>query len=169
MKNLKKTDIKSLSENPIKLFKNDWALVTAGDESSYNTMTASWGGVGELWNKDVCFLFIRPQRYTFEFIEKNDLFTVSFYPKEWHKALAFCGANSGRDVDKAKETGLTPLFVDGTTTFAQAKITLVCKKLAYQDMSPAGFLDSAIAANYADGDYHRVYVGEVVSCYVSEQ
>lgn len=168
MKNFKKISPKELSENPIKLFDNDWSLITCGDEHAYNTMTASWGGVGELWSKDVCFVFIRPQRYTFEFVEKNDLFTVSFYPEEYHKALSFCGSHSGRDFDKAKETGLTPLFVDGTAAFEEAKIILVCKKIACQDMDPNGFVDKSIAKNYAANDYHRIYVGEIVSCYIKK-
>lgn len=166
MENFKKINPRLLPENPIKLFAEDWALITSGDRESYNTMTASWGGVGELWNKDVCFVFIRPQRYTYEFVEKNELFTVSFYPKEYHKALAFCGSHSGRDCDKAEETGLTPLFVDGTAAFEEAKIIFVCKKIAGQMMNPDGFLDKAIEKNYAAGDYHKIYVGEIVSCYV---
>lgn len=166
MKNFKKISVKELAENPIKLFDDDWSLITSGDKNGYNTMTASWGGIGELWSRDVCFIFIRPQRYTFEFVEKNDLFTVSFYPKEYHKALSFCGSHSGRDCDKANETGLTPLFVDGSTAFEEAKIILVCKKIACQEMNPEGFLDPSIEKNYAAGDYHKIYVGEIVSCYV---
>ncbi|MGN1194852.1 MAG: flavin reductase [Acutalibacteraceae bacterium] len=168
MKNFNKISPKDLSENPIKLFDNSWSLIASGDQNAYNTMTASWGGVGELWNRDVCFVFIRPQRYTFEFVEKNDLFTVSFYPEEYHKALSFCGSHSGRDFDKAKETGLTPLFVDGTAAFEEAKIILVCKKIACQDMDPNGFLDKSIEKNYAAQDYHRIYVGEIVSCYIKK-
>lgn len=165
MKKLKKIEVTDIGENPIKLFRDDWSLITSGDENGYNTMTASWGGMGELWGKDVCFIFIRPQRYTFEFLEKNDYFTISFYPDDYRKALAFCGAKSGRDVDKAKETGLTPLFVEGTTTFEQAKLTIVCKKMAYQDMKPDGFIDETIKNNYAANDYHRVYVGQIVAIY----
>lgn len=162
---MKKISIKELKENPVKLFDDSWALITAGDEKGFNTMTASWGGIGELWNRDVCFIFVRPQRYTYEFIEKSDRFTLSFYGDQWKKALSFCGTKSGRDFDKAKETGLTPLFIDETTTFEQARITVVCKKIAFQDMSPEGFLDKSIEKNYAQGDYHRIYVGEIVSVY----
>ena len=162
MREIKATEIK---ENAIKLIGKDWALITAGDEKGYNTMTASWGGLGQLWNKDVCFIFIRPQRYTYEFIEKNELFTMSFYEEKYRKALSFCGTKSGRDFDKAKETGLVPCFTDGTTTFEQAKLTLVCRKLAFQDMSPEGFLDESIKDNYAQNDYHRIYVGEIVKAY----
>lgn len=162
MENFKEIKASEIKESPVKLFSKDWSLITAGDENGYNTMTASWGGVGELWNKDVCFIFVRPQRYTYEFIEKNEFFTVSFYNEEYKKALSFCGSKSGRDYDKAKETGLTPMFVDGTTTFEQAKLTVICRKIAYQDMKPDGFIDKSIDKNYAAGDYHRVYVGEIV-------
>ena len=161
----KKILIKDLKENAISLFDDRWALLTSGDKDSYNTMTVSWGMMGELWNKDVCTVFVRPQRYTYEFLEKNELFTLSFYPEEYKKALSFCGTKSGRDYDKAKETGLVPLFTDGTTTFEQAKLTVVCKKIAYQDMSPDGFIDESIKDNYAQNDYHRVYVGEILKVY----
>lgn len=162
---MNKINPKEIKENIISLFDDNWSLITAGDEKGYNTMTASWGGIGELWNKDVCFIFIRPQRYTYEFVEKNDLFTVSFYGKEYKKALSFCGTKSGRDYDKAKETGLTPLFIDGTVSFEEAKLTLVCRKIAFQDMKPDGFVDKTIDNNYKDGDYHRIYVGEIIACY----
>lgn len=162
---MNKINPKEIKENIISLFDDNWSLITAGDEKGYNTMTASWGGIGELWNKDVCFIFIRPQRYTYEFVEKNDLFTVSFYGKEYKKALSFCGTKSGRDYDKAKETGLTPLFIDGTVSFEEAKLTLVCRKIAFQNMKPDGFVDKTIDNNYKDGDYHRIYVGEIIACY----
>ena len=165
---LQKVDVNTLSFNPFQMIGKQWALLGAGDADKFNMMTVSWGGVGELWNKEVCFIFVRPQRYTFEFTEKNDLFTLSFYPKEYHKALSFCGSHSGRDFDKAKETGLTPLFVDGSTAFEQAKIVLVCKKIAGQFMTPDGFYDKSIEKNYAAGDYHKIYVGEIVSCYVKK-
>ena len=168
MKKLNKINVKSLKENPIKLFDDDWSLIAAGNESGFNMMTASWGGIGKLWGKDVCFIFVRPQRYTYEYLEKSDRFTVSFYDEEYKKALAFCGSKSGRDFDKAAETGLTPLFIDGTTTFEQARLVFVCKKVAFQDMNPNGFLDPSIEDNYAAKDYHRIYIGEILECYCAE-
>lgn len=164
---MKKINIKELKESAVSLFDDRWALITAGTENSYNTMTASWGALGELWNKDVCFCFIRPQRYTYEFTEKEDFFTVSFFSDEYKKALAFCGRNSGRDVDKAKETGLTPKAIDGSMSFEQAEIVLLCKKLAFQDIKPEGFIDPTIDNTcYAAKDYHRMYIGEIVKCYI---
>lgn len=164
---MRKIDIKELKGNPVSMFDDKWCLVTAGSEESYNTMTASWGAMGELWNKDVCFCFIRPQRYTYEFTEKNDLFTLSFFGEEYRKALSFCGSKSGRDYDKAKETGLTPVAVDGSVSFEESEIVIVLKKVAFQDLDPKGFLDGTIDEKcYPQKDYHRMYIGEVVSCYI---
>ncbi|MBQ7860920.1 MAG: flavin reductase [Clostridia bacterium] len=164
---MKEINIKELNESAVSLFDKRWALITAGNESSWNTMTASWGALGELWNKDVCFCFIRPQRYTYEFTEKEDFFTLSFFGEEYRKALVYCGKNSGRDVDKASETGLTPKAVDGSMSFEEAEIVLVCKKLAFQDINPEGFIDRTVDSTcYPDKDYHRMYIGEIVKCYV---
>ncbi|MBQ3137703.1 MAG: flavin reductase family protein [Clostridia bacterium] len=164
---MKKIDIKDLKGNAVSLFDDKWCLITAGVGENYNTMTASWGAMGELWNKDVCFCFIRPQRYTYEFTEKNELFTLSFFGEEYRKALSFCGTKSGRDFDKAKETGLTPMEIDGSVSFEESEIVIVLRKVAYQDINPEGFLDKAIDGNcYPQKDYHRMYIGEVVSCYV---
>lgn len=164
---MKKINIKTLKENVVSLFDDRWALITAGKEDSYNTMTASWGTMGELWNKDVCFAFIRPQRYTFEFMEREDYFTVSFFGEEHKKALGFCGKYSGRDYDKAKETGLTPMAIESSMSFEESEIILLCKKLYVQDIDPKGFIDESIDGScYPQKDYHRMYVGEIVAAYV---
>ncbi len=164
---MKEINIKELKENAVSLFDDRWCLITAGNEKSWNTMTASWGAMGELWNKDVCFCFIRPQRYTYEFTEREEFFTLSFFTEEYRKALAYCGRNSGRDVDKAKETGLTAKATDGSISFEESELVLVCKKLAFQDIKPESFVDPTIdSACYPDKDYHRMYIGEIVRCYV---
>lgn len=161
----KKIDIRDVKENFVSLLSDEWALVTAGDSGKHNTMTVSWGGVGELWGRDAAFIFIRPQRYTLEFVDSRELFTVSFFPPEHKRALAYCGAHSGRDVDKDAETGLTPVPLGGSTAYAQAKIVLVCRKLAKFDMDPAGFIDKSVEENYPDADYHKIFVGEIVETY----
>ena len=163
---MNKINIKDLQENAVSMFDDKWCLITAGTKESYNTMTASWGAMGELWNKDVCFIFIRPQRYTLEFTEREEYFTLSFFSEDYKKALAFCGRNSGRDCDKAKETGLTPMEIDGSMSFEESETVIVCKKLFYQDIDPDGFVDKTIDdVCYPEKDYHRMYVGEVVGCY----
>lgn len=150
-----------LEGNIMRSLGTDWMLVTAGSKEKYNTMTASWGGMGILWNKSVVFIFIRPQRYTYEFIESNDYFSISFFDRQWARALKFCGTNSGREVNKAKVTGLTPAFDEKAPYFEQAKLTVICKKMYFQDMSEAGIIDKDILQYYHGNDYHRMYAAEM--------
>ncbi len=164
----KEISIRDLDCNFIKMISEDWALLTSGTADNFNTMTVSWGGVGELWGKDVGFVFVRPQRYTYEFIERNGYFSLSFFGGEFKKELGICGSRSGRDIDKTEATGFTPVELENAVDFEQAKITIVMKKLAYQDISPKGFLDDSIMKNYANNDFHRIYVGEITKCYIEE-
>jgi flavin reductase (DIM6/NTAB) family NADH-FMN oxidoreductase RutF len=158
-----------LDENVFKLIGTDWMLITAGGMDSSNTMTASWGGLGVLWNKNVCFCVIRPQRYTYEFMEKSQYFTLSFFDSDYRKALELCGTKSGRDIDKYKETGLTPVRSGcGTVYFQEARIVLECRKMYFQDIDPANFVDRTIEDNYPGNDYHRMYIGEIVKCMVKD-
>lgn len=153
--------IKELNENPVKLIAQDWALVSAGTPESWNTMTVSWGGVGELWGKDVVFIFIRPQRYTKKFIDEQNYFTLSFFDDKYKEALKICGRVSGKDCDKLSMAGLN-VATDGEAVYpAEARLTLKCKKIAVQKLDNSGFLDESIEKNYAAGDYHYVYVGEI--------
>lgn len=158
----KNINIKELKESAPDLFDTRWALLTAGDKDAYNMMTISWGMLGELWNKEVCTVFVRPQRYTYKFTEKGDYFTVCFFPENMKKALAFCGSKSGRDYDKVKETGLTPCFEGDYIGYEEAEIIICCKKLYSQTLEKDGFVDKALAdKNYAAGDWHKFYVCEI--------
>ncbi|MGN0448113.1 MAG: flavin reductase [Acutalibacteraceae bacterium] len=163
---MKKINISDFDGNVFTLLKDNWALLTAGNKDSFNTMTVSWGAMGELWNKDVCFCFVRPQRYTYEFTEREEYFTLSFFSKEYKKALSFCGSHSGRDVDKVKQTGLTPVSLGESIAFSEAEYVFLCKKIAFQDMKPDGILEKEIDGKcYPEKDYHRTYVGEIIGCY----
>jgi flavin reductase (DIM6/NTAB) family NADH-FMN oxidoreductase RutF len=153
-----------LPDNPFKLIGADWMLITAGAPEKFNVMTASWGGLGVLWDRKVCYIFIRPTRYTYEFMEKSANFTLSFFEERFRKALQLCGSRSGRDTDKVKEAGLTPVNKDGLVYFGEARLVLSCRKLYYQDIGPERFLDPQIATLYPKKDYHRMYVGEIVTC-----
>ena len=164
---MKKIDIASITDNPFKMIGKDWLLITAGTEEKYNTMTASWGEVGVLWNKNVATIYIRPQRYTKEFVDSNDTFTLSVLPEEYRSALQFCGTKSGRDYDKAKETGLTPIEVDGSVAFSQARLVLVCKKLYEDVIKPENFIDKSIESNYPIKDYHTMYIAEITAAYLN--
>lgn len=141
-----------------------WMLITAGNKEKFNTMTASWGMMGILWNKDVATAFVRPQRYTFEFLEKNDYYTLSFFESKYKKQLSYCGRNSGRNVDKIKETGLTPIFDEQAPYFKEASTVFICKKIYGQFISPEGFIDIDLDKNYENKDYHKMYVGEIIKC-----
>lgn len=141
-----------------------WMLITAGNKEKFNTMTASWGMMGILWNKDVATAFVRPQRYTFEFLEKNDYYTLSFFESKYKKQLSYCGRNSGRNVDKIKETGLTPIFDEQAPYFKEASTVFICKKIYGQFISPEGFIDVDLDKNYENKDYHKMYVGEIIKC-----
>lgn len=163
MSDFKEITPREITDNPFKLIGSDWALVTAGSSEGFNTMTVSWGGVGIMWNKPVAFTFIRPQRYTFEFTEKNGFFTMSFFDESFRKALSFCGTKSGRDVDKVKETGLTPAFTDeGVPYFKEARLVLVCKKLYAQDLTEDSIIEPFVKESYNGDDYHKMYVSEIV-------
>ena len=163
---LKEFDVKTLSFNPFERINNDWCLITAGNKDSFNTMTASWGGVGILWNKEVATCYIRPQRYTKQFVDREDMFTLTFFPDGFRKALALCGSVSGRDHNKPAEAGITPLFIDGTVTFEEANLVLVCKKLFAQKMSADSFTDKKVLKTvYPEMDLHTIYVGEIVKAY----
>ncbi len=154
---------KDIQKNAISLISDDWALLTAGNENGWNTMTVSWGGVGELWGKDVTFVFVRPQRYTKEFIDNSEYFTLSFFDESYKDTLRLCGRKSGRDINKAEATGLEPIFENGTTYLNQAELVLVCKKIAAQEMNPDCIFDKRIIEdNYKNSDFHTSYVGEII-------
>lgn len=142
---------------------NKWMLITAGNEEKLNTMTASWGTAGVLWGKPVTFCFVRPNRYTYGFMEAGDYYTLSFYGEEYRDALRLCGTKSGRDMDKVAAAGLTPAFADcGAPYFEEAELVLVCRKLYTDDFKPELFCDPEIERNYPHKDYHRIYVGEII-------
>ena len=158
----KEISIEKYKDNIVTEFKNNKALLTAGTLRNYNMMTVSWGGVGELWNDDCIFCFVRPQRYTFSFMEENDYFSLTFFGGDENKALAFCGSKSGRDFDKAKETGLIPFDCGNAVSFKSAKTIFVCRKLAFLDFDPDKFIDDSIDdVNYEHKDYHRMYIGKI--------
>ncbi len=159
-----------ISDNVFKLLDKDWMLITAGRLDHYNTMTASWGHMGIMWNLPVAMAWIRPQRYTFEFAEKYDDFTLSFFTEEHRKALQFCGSRSGRDHDKAAETGLTPLATEaGNVFFQEARLVMECRKIYSDDLKKEKFILPEVAQkNYPKNDFHRFYMGEIVNAFVKE-
>lgn len=156
-------DIKTLEDNFFRRIGSEWTLITAGTPESFNTMTASWGGVGVLWNKNVVFSFIRGSRYTLSFVDSSEYYSVCFFGGSYMKELAFCGKHSGRDVDKVNATGLTPVFDEAAPYFAEADLVLICKKQYRQSMSADCFTDKEnVEKWYSDNDWHEIFVGEIV-------
>ena len=168
----KEKNIKEFSASPFVQIGTDAMLITAGDvekdKGNWNTMTASWGGFGVLFHKDVVFMFIRPQRQTKIFVEENSIFTLSFFPESHADIHKICGSKSGKDTDKAAETGLTPIFfkeepIAGAVSFKEANEIIICKKLYSQDMVPASFIDTESREKfYKANDFHCIYVGEIL-------
>lgn len=163
-----------MTGNPIGQIGREWMLVSAASSGDgvkcgvdYNTMTASWGGVGVLWGKPVAFVFIRPERHTFGFTENSNYMTLSFFGAEHREALAFCGKASGRDTDKAKECSLTPVFseVNGERSvyFDEAKRVLTLRKMYAGPIDPAAFADSSCMSFYEKDGLHKMYICEIVS------
>lgn len=144
-----------------------WLLLAAGNfaAGSFNAMTISWGSVGQIWNKPFFQVLVRPTRYTRGFMDSNDNFTLCVLPPEFKPALSIMGSKSGRDCDKVKEAGLTPIASSLVSApgFAEAELIVECRKMYWQDIDPAHFLDPGIQANYPKLDYHRIYFGEIVA------
>lgn len=166
---LQKIAPKTLTVNPFTLIGDQWMLITAGTPEHCNTMTASWGGVGVMWAEPSATCYIRPQRYTKEFIDKEELFSVSFLKDGHRDALKLCGSVSGRDHDKIKEAGLTPVFIDGVPAFEEADTILICRKMYRTSMNPADFIDKGADSKfYPEKDYHDMYIAEIVKAVVAE-
>ena len=156
-------DPKTLQENVFSLIGDKWMLITAGSGEVCNTMTASWGGLGILWGKPAATCYIRPQRYTKEFVDREEYFTLTFFGEEYRKALALCGSKSGRDTDKVKECGFTVKTAEcDAPYFEEAELVLVCRKRLAQEMDSANIPEDVKEAQYPNKDYHTLYIGEII-------
>ncbi len=143
-------------------FDKKWALLTAGDKENFNTMTVSWGGLGAIWGKPVATVYVRTSRYTHDYMDNNEYFTVSFYPEECKKTLGVLGSKSGRDMDKIHDSGLTAKELPQSVTFEEAEVTFVCRKLFKQRLEPENMVPE-VAKQFYEGDaLHDMYIGEVI-------
>jgi flavin reductase (DIM6/NTAB) family NADH-FMN oxidoreductase RutF len=170
MDKYKEVPIEQVENSVAKLMSEGWMLITAGNLKSFNTMTASWGELGHLWGKNVATMFIRPQRYTKEFVDREAIFTLSFFKEEYRNALNICGTKSGRDGDKVKEAGLTPVATaENSVAFEEAYMIIECRKLYAELFKPEFFIDKTIPETiYPTGDFHTFYIGEVVRVYIKK-
>ncbi len=153
----------ALDNNVFELVGQKWLLVTAGTKDKYNMMTASWGGFGILWNKPVCYIFVRPTRYTYEFMEQESVFSLNVLPENLKEILMICGTKSGRDLNKMEISALTSFSTElGNIGFQESELIIDCKKLYFQDIQPEHFQDQSIHNLYPLKDYHRMYIAEIV-------
>ena len=157
------TDAKEFVENPFRLIGNEWMLITAEKDGIVNTMTASWGGLGVMWNTNVAYMVIRPARFTKEFVDGADRFSLSFLDhRTYAKELGYLGSVSGRDEDKIAKAGLTVAYQDQVPYFDEASKVLICRKLFVQPMQPESFVDTEIGTKfYPEKDYHSLYIGAI--------
>lgn len=167
--NFQQIETKDLMMNPFQKISSEWMLISAKKEDKINTMTASWGMVGHLWGKDVVQVFIRPQRYTKEFVDNSDTFTISFFDGNYKKELGYLGSKSGRNEDKIAKVNFHPVEINDAVTFEEASLTIVCKKAYIDEFKEENFLNEAdIEKWYPAKDYHTCYIGEIVNVYANK-
>jgi flavin reductase (DIM6/NTAB) family NADH-FMN oxidoreductase RutF len=151
----------------IKMLNEDWMLITAGAPTAFNMMTASWGGIGVLYGKPVVTCYINPARHTYRLMETGDTYTLTFYTEAYRDALLYCGSNSGRDTDKVKGSGLTPLTTpSGNKAFSEAWLIIECRKLVGQALSHDALFDEKVKSEWAGKQLHKMYIGEITQVWV---
>lgn len=169
MKEFKEMSPIQINENVFKLIGSDWMLITAETDKMVNTMTASWGGFGVLWNVSVAYVVIRPQRYTKKFIDNSDSFSLSFFDNSCKRQLSYLGSVSGRDEDKIAVSKLTVVHGESAPYFKEAELVVICKKLFGQPLSESGFIDKSIVGKfYPNSDFHTLYIGEITKVLVDD-
>jgi len=158
-------DIKLLKDNPVSLFADNWFVVTAGNDSAFNQMTISWGSLGTLWNSPVATIYVRDKRYTYQFINKGKYFTLCAFDESYRDKVLFIGTHSGKNTDKLKETGLTPLKTKlGNIYYKEARLVLECEKIYSGDLMPETILDSVGSNYYKNTDSrHRMFIGKILN------
>ncbi len=165
----KEIEIKEFDQNIFEL-KTKWMLITAAKpDGSINTMTASWGGFGIMWNKEIAWVVIRPQRYTKEFVDSAESFSLTFFDKKYLKQLGYLGKVSGRDEDKIKTSGLTVATDNNIPYFEEAESVIFARKLYSQPMKEEFFIDKQPIENwYPEKDYHILYMAEISKILVNK-
>lgn len=148
--------------NPFDKFNKEWALVTAGNKDSFNSMTISWGSMGTLWHKDIITIYIRPDRYTFDFLKNSDMFTISFYDEKYRDILTMFGRCSGRDINKVEKSGFNPVFMDDGITYSEANETIVLKKIYMEQLNKDLFNEDILSCYKDNGPAHYMIIGEVI-------
>lgn len=160
----KEISFNEFNENAFKLIGQDWILITAQKDGKTNTMTASWGGVGIMWGVEVAYIFIRPSRYTKEFVDSSNTLSLCVLPESMKSEMSYLGKVSGRDEDKIKNANLTLNTHNNVTYFNESRLTFICEKLYCQDLEECSFIDKNLTTKfYPSKDYHTMYVVKINS------
>lgn len=153
----------------IKTWSHSWPLLTSGDYASgdFNTMTVGWGSLGVMWKKPMAMVVVRPSRYTYEFMERHDSFTLSVLPEDYRTALQLCGTKSGRELDKIKAAGLTaiPSSAIEAPGFDEAELIIECRAMYKTPFETNQFSDPIIMTHYPEGDLHLMTFGQIIAVY----
>ncbi len=140
----------------------DGCLLTSGSINDFNTMTIGWGMIGTIWRKKTFIVYVKPTRYTYNYMENNDYFTVTFFKEKYKEEMVYLGTKSGRDTNKVKDVNFHPLEIDNGVTFKEAYCTILCKKYYYTDIDKNNIPEEAVDRYYKDNSLHRVYYGEII-------
>ncbi|MCL2873336.1 MAG: flavin reductase [Defluviitaleaceae bacterium] len=163
MQNFIEISPRDINDNVFNVIANKWMLVTAEKDGKVNTMTASWGGLGHMWHRDAAFIVIRPQRFTKEFIDSAENFSLTFFNECYKEKLRYLGVTSGRDEDKIKKAELTVVYDGKDPYFSEGELTIICRKLYEEPLKEACFIDKRIIdQHYPEKDFHVLYVGEIL-------
>lgn len=166
---MKETNIKDFSIKIFEAIGKDAFLLASGTLNHHNCMTVGWASLGFLWRRPVAFVFVRPQRYTYQFMEKYDFFSMNFFNSDYDDVLQLCGNNSGRDINKMQLEKITPVdFLQKVIYYKEAKVSIICKKIYFQDINPKNLLDKSVLSLYPLNDFHRIYYGEVIQILENE-
>jgi flavin reductase (DIM6/NTAB) family NADH-FMN oxidoreductase RutF len=163
----KQIDFENFNFKPIANWEGQGMLLTSGDFKAghFNAMTVGWGSIGVMWGFPFVQVVVRPVRYTFQFMEKYETFTVCAFSETYATALKLLGNKSGRDGDKITESGLSPIpsIKVAAPGYEQAALIMECRKIFWEDMDKNKFIDPRLEKKYPAKDYHRMYYGEIVS------
>lgn len=155
-------NLESFNFKPFYTLDKEWALLSVGNKEKFNMMTVSWGGFGTIWGRPVVSVYVRKSRYTYEFMEENDYFTLSFYDEKYKKDLGILGSKSGRGINKKDLVSLHEEEVGNSISFKEANLTLVCKKIYYDDLKQENMKPEIQEQFYKKDEIHRMYIGEVI-------
>lgn len=155
-------NLKNFNLSPLYILDKKWAVLTCGEKDKYNSMTISWGGLGTLWHKPVVTIYVRPNRYTYEFMENHEYYTISFYDDAYKSDLTLLGTKSGRDINKVELTNLTPELLSNRISFKEAILTIVYKKIYSQDLNIESIPKGEVDKFYNEEPLHRMFIGEVI-------